>query len=63
MNENRMIYEWQRVLGCLLGTFLYAVGINLFVVPASLYSSGLLGNLPVGKNFGDRLVSSTSNRI
>ena len=30
-------------MGSLLGTLIYAVGINIFVVPANLYTSGLLG--------------------
>lgn len=37
------MFEGERLLGSLLGTFIYAVGINLFVVPTALYSSGLLG--------------------
>lgn len=41
--EKKPIYEGQRMLGSLMGTFIYAVGVNLFVVPASLYTSGLLG--------------------
>ena len=35
--------EVKQFLESLLGSFLYAVGINLFVVPANLYTSGLLG--------------------
>ena len=35
--------EVKKVLGALLGTFIYSIGINLFVVPANLYTSGLLG--------------------
>lgn len=35
--------EIKKMLGALLGTFIYSVGINLFVVPAGLYTSGLLG--------------------
>lgn len=38
-----MIYETKKVLGCLIGAFIYSAGINLFVVPANLYTSGLLG--------------------
>ncbi len=34
---------WRRELMALLGTLIYCLGINLFVVPAGLYTSGLLG--------------------
>ena len=36
-------YESRRTMISILGAFLYAVGINLFVVPASLYSGGVMG--------------------
>lgn len=32
-----------RFLGAILGTFLYAAGMNLFIVPLNLYSGGLMG--------------------
>lgn len=38
-----MIYEGRKTLGSILGAFLYAAGINLFVVPASLYTGGVMG--------------------
>lgn len=37
---------WQEsghILGCLTGALLYAVGVNLFVVPAGLYTAGIMG--------------------
>ena len=37
------LQEGRRFLGSLLGAFLYAAGINLFVVPAGLYSGGVMG--------------------
>lgn len=37
------IYEGKRSLMSILGAFLYAAGINLFVVPAGLYTGGLMG--------------------
>ena len=37
------IYEGKRTLACLAGSFLYALGINLFIVPAGFYSGGILG--------------------
>ena len=43
MNREKAFYESRKMLLCLIGVFIYSVGINLFVVPANLYSSGLLG--------------------
>ena len=37
------LYEGKRALGGVAGAFLYAAGINLFVVPAGLYSGGIMG--------------------
>ncbi len=37
------LYEGKRALGGIVGAFLYAAGINLFVVPAGLYSGGIMG--------------------
>ncbi len=36
-------FSLQRLLTLLTGTVLYSVGINMFVVPAQLYSAGILG--------------------
>ena len=56
--DNREIY---RTCGALLGALLYALGINLFIVPIGIYSSGLMGVCQVirtvlveyaGLNFG-----------
>ena len=33
----------KKILGAVLGTFVYSAGVNLFVVPANLYTSGVLG--------------------
>ena len=38
-----MVYEGKRSLFCIFGAFLYAAGINLFVVPAGLYTGGVMG--------------------
>lgn len=38
-----MVEEGRRTLGSIFGAFLYAAGINLFVVPASLYTGGVMG--------------------
>ena len=35
--------ELLRCLGILSGTLLYALGMNLFVVPAGLYTGGIMG--------------------
>ena len=37
------LYEGKRAIGGVVGAFLYAAGINLFVVPAGLYSGGIMG--------------------
>ena len=42
MNLERRIH-FERFLGCILGGVLYAVGVNLFIVPFDLYSGGLVG--------------------
>ncbi len=41
--SSELIYEGKRTLGSIFGAFLYAAGINLFVVPANLYTGGLMG--------------------
>lgn len=41
--SDELLYEAKRTAGSILGAFLYAAGINLFVVPASLYTGGVLG--------------------
>lgn len=43
MNRKVLTYEGKRTLTSILGALLYAVGVNLFVVPAQLYSGGLMG--------------------
>lgn len=43
MKKEALVYEGKRTLVSVLGAFMYAVGINLFVVPAGLYSGGLMG--------------------
>ena len=42
-NAKVLLYETKRTLGGVFGTFLYAVGVNLFVVPAGLYTGGVMG--------------------
>lgn len=43
MKKERYLYEGKRIALCILGAFLYAAGINLFVVPAALYTGGVMG--------------------
>lgn len=43
MKKELLVYEGKRTLGSILGAFLYAVGINLFVVPSGLYTGGVMG--------------------
>lgn len=44
MDKRKMyLYEGERTLGGILGAFLYAAGVNLFVVPAGLYTGGVMG--------------------
>lgn len=41
--KEEAIFEGKRTIGCIFGAFLYAAGINLFVVPAGLYTGGVMG--------------------
>ncbi len=43
MSRENMIYEGKRTLACIVASLMYAIGVNLFVVPAQLYSGGLMG--------------------
>lgn len=43
MKKEFLVYEGKRTLMSIFGAFLYAAGINLFVVPAGLYTGGLMG--------------------
>ena len=43
MKREELLYEGQRSLACIAGAAVYAVGINLFVVPAGLYAGGIMG--------------------
>lgn len=43
MNRQIAEYEGKRALVSVVGAFLYAAGINLFVVPAGLYTGGVMG--------------------
>ena len=46
LQEIEKYWEWyqiNRYLGALAGAVVYALGINLFIVPVSLYSGGIMG--------------------
>lgn len=42
-NELLIRKELSRTFGAIVGTFIYAVGINLFIVPVGIYSGGIMG--------------------
>lgn len=41
--KKEFLYEGKRALGAIFGAFLYAAGINLFIVPAGFYTGGVMG--------------------
>lgn len=43
MDKKLLLDEGKKTLACIAGAFLYAAGINLFVVPAALYTGGVMG--------------------
>lgn len=43
LTKEQAVYEGKRLFGAMAGAFLYAAGINLFVVPSGLYSGGVMG--------------------
>ena len=43
MKREAIRYEAERTVVAIFGAFLYAVGVNLFVVPANLYTGSLMG--------------------
>ena len=43
MNRKFLFDEGKKTLTCIVGAFLYAAGINLFVVPSGLYTGGVMG--------------------
>jgi len=62
MKKEALVYEGKRTLVSILGSCMYAVGVNLFVVPAGLYSGGVMGLCQIirtllvdvaGVNFGN----------
>lgn len=43
MKKEAFLYEGKRSLICIMGAVVYALGVNLFVVPSELYSGGVMG--------------------
>lgn len=43
MKKDLIVYETKRALMCVVAAFVYAMGVNLFIVPAGLYSGGVMG--------------------
>lgn len=43
MSRENMVYEGKRTLACIVASLMYSIGVNPFVVPAQLYSGGLMG--------------------
>lgn len=43
MKKEIVVYEGKRIAVCILGAVLYAVGVNLFIVPSGFYSGGVMG--------------------
>ena len=43
MKKEVIVAEGKKVLMCVVAAFLYAVGMNLFIVPTHLYSGGVMG--------------------
>lgn len=43
MNRKLWFDEGKKTLACIVGAFMYASGINLFVVPSGLYTGGVMG--------------------
>lgn len=43
MMQNALKSGWGRILIALVGTLIYAVGINLFVVPLEIFTGGVMG--------------------
>lgn len=60
--NNRIIKSFNQYIAAIFGTFMYAVGVNIFIVPFGLYSGGFVGIAQVIRticvsylhiNFGD----------
>ena len=43
INREYVKFESVRTLGCVLGSIMYVAGVNLFLVPAGLYTGGVMG--------------------
>ena len=43
MKKDMIVVEGKKIMMCVVAAFLYAVGMNLFIVPTGLYSGGVMG--------------------
>ena len=43
LHSQQALEEGKRLVGCVVGALLYSIGINMFVVPAGIYTGGLMG--------------------
>jgi len=53
--------RWGRLAVAVFGTFLYAVGLNLFIVPMDLYSGGIMGVTQILRTLIARRVALPTN--
>ena len=57
---NLFKWGWFKFLKCILGTFLYSLAVNLFVVPNKLYTGGILGTLQLIRSLIANFVNITN---
>ena len=43
MKKDMIVVEGKKIMMCVVAAFLYAVGMNFFIVPTGLYSGGVMG--------------------
>lgn len=43
MKKDMIVVEGKKIMMCVVAAFLYAAGMNLFIVPTGLYSGGVMG--------------------
>lgn len=53
-------WGWFKFLKCILGTFLYSLAINLFIVPNKLYTGGIMGTAQLLRSLLLRFVDLSS---
>lgn len=55
--------ELMHTLGAIIGTLLYAIGMNLFVIPIGVYSSGIMGVCQLIRTFLNQFLHLPVNNI